>query len=50
MRSVLVLSILLGAFVALAIHYSFWAAFGAIQLGGMLAVTLIAFSLPRNNS
>jgi hypothetical protein len=50
MRSVLVLSMLLGLFVALAIHYSFWAAFGAMQLGGMLAVILIAFMVPNNNT
>ncbi len=46
MRSVLVLAILLSLFASLAIHYSFWVAFGAMQLGGMLAVTLIAFTVP----
>lgn len=50
MRSVLALSMLLGIFVALAINYSFWTAFGAMQLGSMLAVILIAFSLPGNNT
>jgi len=46
MRSILVLAILLTVFVSLSLHYSFWTAFGAMLLGGMFAVTLIAFTAP----
>ncbi len=46
MRSILVLAMFLTVFVSLSLHYSFWTAFGAMQLGGMLAVTLLAFTSP----
>jgi len=45
MRSFIFLSVLLGAFVFLTVHYSFWVAFGLIYFAGMLIVTVLSFAI-----
>jgi hypothetical protein len=45
MRLLIFLGSVLGLFVFLTVQYSFWVAFGVMELGGMLATAVIAFAV-----
>ncbi len=45
MRLLIFLASVLGLFVYLTVQYSFWVAFGTIELCGMLATAVIAFAV-----
>lgn len=45
MRLLVFLVSVSGLFVFLTVQYSFWVAFGAMELGGMLATSMIAFAV-----
>lgn len=45
MRLLIFLASVLGLFVYLTVQYSFWVAFGTIELCGMFATAVIAFAV-----
>ena len=49
MRSLFFLVTLLGVFLSLVAVYSFWVAFGAMHLAGLLICTVMGFTLRPDN-
>lgn len=49
MRSLFSLAVIMSSFVLLAVHYSFWIAFGTLHLGAMLMLSVLAFTVRTDN-